>query len=449
MKKLFFAAIPICLVSFILFGITTAIIGTKSRPYYGNVATTVSAIEGGNNQYIDETVTSVGEWTLTDAVRPSVSLHTSGINAYVVQSSDDDIHMRATANNDSSVHVNVHTEGDTLDIEVCPPNVIFDGVIDFGKIFWLDDIFHGSPNTEVIIAFPKLIYDELAIEHGSGTLMVDGFNAKINDFDIGSGRFEFSKSEQFTADMFSVNVGSGTSIISNMQTRRYKIDLGSGHYDFNGLSGYGEIDMGSGNGSIAYSRFMGSEHDDCGDVCHLNIGSGLLDLYFPDDEGCHLYTDIGSGIINVNAYGVEKKFTHSSDDDELSLGDVNDRYYYVDMGSGKVNIRNTSEYTMPTMFESRPDFVNTLKITGIYIGTESGDTVVYSTASSINNAVQLDPEEAAIAGVTVVPDDSGNASGMFIYDTASVTVEELPSPPEAPAAPSAPEAPEAPEAPDF
>lgn len=447
MKKLFFSAIPICLVSFILFGIITAVTGTKSRPYYGNVYTTVSEIDGGHNQYIDETVTSVGEWTLSKAVRPSVSLHTSGINAYVVQSSDDEIHIRAAANNDSSVHVNVHTDGDTLNIEVCPPNVIFDGVIDFGKIFWLDDIFHGSPNTEVIIAFPKLIYDELAIEHGSGTLMVDGFNAKINDFDIGSGRFEFSKSEQFTADMFNVNVGSGTSVISNMQTRRYKIDLGSGHYDFNGLSGYGEIDMGSGNGSIAYSRFMGSEHDDCGDVCHLNIGSGSLDLYFPDDEGCYLYTDIGSGIINVNAYGVDKKFTHSSAD-EVSLGDVNDRCYYIDMGSGKVNIRNTSEYTMPAMFESRPDFVNTIKITGIVISTESGDTV-YSTASSINAAVELDPEEATMAGVTVVSDQDDNASGSIPYDIGIMAVEEqLPSPPEAPSAPSAPEAPEFPEAPE-
>lgn len=448
MKKLFFSAIPICLVSFILFGITTAVMGTKPRNnYYTNSA---YLIDGSSyNQYIDETVTSVGEWTLTDAVRSSVSLHTSGINAYVVQSSDDDIHIRVASSNNSSIHVDAHTDGDTLDIEVCPPNIIFDGTIDFGKIFWLDDIFHDSPGTEVIIAFPKLIYDDLNIEHGSGTLMVDGFNAKRNDFDIGSGKFEFSKSEQFTADMFNVNVGSGTSVISNMQTKRYKIDLGSGHYDFNGLSGYGEIDMGSGSGSIAYSRFMGSEHDDCGDVCHLNIGSGSLDLYFPDDEGCYLYTDIGSGIINVNAYGVEKKFTHSSAD-ELSLGDVNDRCYYIDMGSGKVNVRNTSEYTMPTMFENRPDFVNSLRITGIFIGTESGDTV-YSSASSINAAVQLDPEDANMAvEITDTLDQSGNASGTIPYDIGSVTVvEQPPSPPEAPAAPSAPEAPEAPVAPDF
>ncbi|MBD5384573.1 MAG: DUF4097 domain-containing protein [Ruminococcaceae bacterium] len=448
MKKLFFSAIPICLVSFILFGITTAVMGTKSRSNHYETANSAYLVDGSSyNQYIDETVTSVGEWTLDGAVRPSVNLHTSGINAYVVQSSDDEIHMRVATNNDSSVYVNAHTDGDTLDIEVCPPNVIFDGTIDFGKIFWLDDIFHGSPNTEVIIAFPKLIYDELNIEHGSGTLMVDGFNAKSNDFDIGSGRFEFSKSEQFTADFFSVNVGSGTSIISNMQTRRYKIDLGSGHYDFNGLSGYGEIDMGSGSGSIAYSRFMGSEYDDSGDSCNLNIGSGSLDLFFPDDEGCYLYTDIGSGSVNVNAYGVEKKLKQGSDAEGLVLGDAN-RYYYIDMGSGRVNIYNTSEYTWPTMFENRPDFVDSLRITGIVISTESGDTI-YSTASSINAAVQVMTEDTSMAEVTAVPDDNGNASGSYTYYyIGSDPVDELPSVPEAPTAPLAPEAPEAPEPPE-
>ncbi len=200
MKKLFFSAIPICLVSFILFGISTAILGTKSRSYADNSAYVVPDDGGSNTSYIDET-TERGEWTLNAAVRPAVTLHTSGVNAYVIQSGDDDIHMRVASNNGSYVHVNAYTYGDMLHIEVCPPNVIFDGTIDFGKIFWMDDIFHGSPDTEVIIAFPKLIYEALYIEHGSGTLMVDGFNSKYNDFDIGSGKFEFSKSEQFTADI--------------------------------------------------------------------------------------------------------------------------------------------------------------------------------------------------------------------------------------------------------
>lgn len=424
MKKLFFSAIPICFVSFILFGISTAILGTKSRSYTDNSAYVVP-VDDGSNTYIDET-TDLGEWTLNAAVRPAVTLHTSGVNAYVIQSGDDDIHMRVASNNGSSVHVNAHTDGDMLNIEVCPPNVIFDGTIDFGKIFWMDDIFHGSPDTEVIIAFPKLIYEALYIEHGSGTLMVDGFNSKYNNFDIGSGKFEFSKSEQFTADMFSVVVGSGSAVISNMQTERYDIDLGSGKYNFNGLSGYGEINMGSGNGSIAYSKFH-EEYDDGSDVCDLNMGSGTLNLYFPDDSGCLLYTEIGSGSVNINAYGIEKKLTQNSDDEELIIGDNdNYQYYNINMGSGKVNIRNTSEYTMPTLFDGRPDLGKISEITGIFISTD-GEAAFSSSFSSINADV------IEQTGVITIPEESANASGSLSNVTVATT-----SVPEVPDAPSVP-----------
>ncbi len=433
MKKLFFSAIPICFVSFILFGISTAILGTKSRSYTDNSAYVVP-VDDGSNTYIDET-TDLGEWTLNAAVRPAVTLHTSGVNAYVIQSGDDDIHMRVASNNGSSVHVNAHTDGDMLNIEVCPPNVIFDGTIDFGKIFWMDDIFHGSPDTEVIIAFPKLIYEALYIEHGSGTLMVDGFNSKYNNFDIGSGKFEFSKSEQFTADMFSVVVGSGSAVISNMQTERYDIDLGSGKYNFNGLSGYGEINMGSGNGSIAYSKFH-EEYDDGSDVCDLNMGSGTLNLYFPDDSGCLLYTEIGSGSVNINAYGIEKKLTQNSDDEELIIGDNdNYQYYNINMGSGKVNIRNTSEYTMPTLFDGRPDLGKISEITGIFISTE-GEAAFSSSFSSINADV------IEQTGVITIPEESANASGslsnVIVATTSVPEVPEPPIPPEVPDAPSVP-----------
>lgn len=437
MKKLFFSAIPICLVSFILFGISTAILGTKSRSYADN-STYVVPDDGGSNTYIDET-TVHGEWTLNAAVRPAVTLHTSGVNAYVIQSGDDDIHMRVASNNGSSVHVNAHTDGDMLNIEVRPPNVIFDGAIDFGKIFWMDDIFHGSPDTEVIIAFPKLIYEALYVEHGSGTLMIDGFNSNYNNFDIGSGKFEFSKSEQFTADMFDVNVGSGNAVINNMQTKHYNIDLGSGHYDFNGLSGFGDINMGSGNGSIAYSRFAVDQDDG---ENNLLIGSGSLNLYFPDDEGFMLVTDIGSGSISLNAYGVEKKFTHSSDDDEIMLGESeNSIFYYIDMGSGKVNIRNTSEYTMPTLFEGRPDLNNIAEITGIVISKE-GETVFSSSFSSINADVVEQTGAIDTVGVTTISQESADASGSLSYDINKVP--DAPVPPELPDAPEPPDAPSVP-----
>lgn len=447
MKKLFFSAIPICLVSFILFGITVAFMGTK---FYGGDTVGI----GGYNDYgtvtfIDQEVSGTGEWTLTDVVEPNVTLRTSGVKAYVIQSVDECIHLRVNGNR---IAVKAESNGDALELEVHPPEITFSDIINFGQILWSEDIFHGSPSAEVVIAFPKLIYASLNIQHGSGTLMVDGFNAANNDFDIGSGRFEFSKSDQYTADYFDIDIGSGSAVMSNLQSRRYNIDLGSGYYDLSGLSGYGEIDMGSGKGSIAYSTFMGIRYDYSGDVCRLNIGSGLLDLYFPDDEGCRLYTDIGSGSIIVDAYGVQKKFTHGSDEDELILGDENDRYYHIDMGSGKVNIRNTSTYTKPEMFEGRPDNVEELgMIKGVVIDG-SGEWVT-NFSTSYNVAEQVPPvySSSSIDQVTItgsLPGDLTSGSSQNQSGNESAGSTSLPAPPEAPQAPDAPSAPEAPEPPE-
>ena len=449
MKKLFFSAIPICLVSYILFGISIAILDTK--PYRGGASSGIytDVIDYGMVTYIDETVSNTGKWILTD-VMPGVTLQTSGVKAYVIQSADEFIHLYVNSPNGNNIAVKAKCDGGTLDLEIHPPEITFGDIINFGQILWSEDIFHGSPSAEVVISFPKLIYDSLEIQHGSGTLMVDGFNAAYNHFDIGSGRFEFSKSEQYTADHFDIDVGSGSVVMSNLQSRRYNIDLGSGNYDLSGLSGYGEIDMGSGKGSIAYSRFLGSTYDDCGDACELDIGSGLLDLYFPDDEGCQLYTDIGSGSVSVNAYGVEKKFTHGSDGEEVSLGDVNDRFYYINMGSGKVNIYNTSEYTAPTLFDGRPDNIEELgMIKGIVIDG-SGEWVT-NFSTSYNVAEQIPPEYSysiidqatitsggPLSSSSSSQDRSGNASGST----------SLPVPPDAPRAPSAPNAPSAPSAPE-
>ena len=441
MKKLFFAAIPICLVSYILFGISVAILDTK--PYRGTLNSSYSeVVDYGMVTFIDETVSGTNGWTLTEAM-PNVKLQTSGIKAYVIQSADEFIHIRVNGNN---IAVKAEMDSETLDLEIHPPEITFGDIINFGQILWSEDIFFGSPSAEAVIAFPKLIYDSLEIQHGSGTLMVDGFNAAENCFDIGSGRFEFGKSDQYVADCFRINLGSGNAIISNMQTRSYWINIGSGKFDFNGLSGEGTIDMGSGNGNIAYDDIQNRYYSG-----ELDMGSGTLTMFFPDEYGCELYTSVGSGSVNVDAFGVKQTIR---DDDYILLGDDDhsDNHFEIDMGSGKVNIRNTSAYTMPAMFEGRPDNVEELgMIKGIVIDSSVEWVTAYGT--SYNAAEQIPPEYSfSIIDQTTVTEDiySGSvpASSQSQEGNASGGSTSIPVPPEAPQAPEAPSAPEAPLAPE-
>lgn len=85
------------------------------------------------------------------------------------------------------------------------------------------------------------------------------------------------------------------------------------------------------------------------------------------------------------------------------------------MGSGKVNIRNTSEYTMPTLFEGRPDLNNIAEITGIVISKE-GETVFSSSFSSINADVVEQTGAIDTVGVTTISQESADASGSLSYD---------------------------------
>ncbi len=429
MKKLFFSAIPICLVSYVLFGISVAIL--RTRP-----SESASVEEYVECQYIDDIVTGTGEWTLTEVIE-NVRLRTSGVGAYVIQSEDEFIHLRV--NSSGKIAVKAGRDNNTLDLEIHPPEITFDNIMEFGQILWNEDIFHNSQSAEVIIAFPKLIYNSLEIQHGSGTLMVDGFNAEYNDIDIGSGRFEFRNNDQFKAERFNVNLGSGSAVIGNMQTRSHYINIGSGDFNFYGLSGHGEINMGSGKGSIAYDKLENE------DLNQLDMGSGNLSLYLPDDYGCALDMEFGSGSVDVDAYGVKKTF---NEDESINLGNVedNDNAFYIDMGSGKVYVRNMSAYTVPLMFEGRPGNVEELgMVKGIVIDGNGELVTDFSSSSSDNHS----EEQSLQQGSTVV---SGNASGSSSVAVTVISSEpstpEVSSAPEAPDAPSAPEAPEAPSAPE-
>jgi len=105
------------------------------------------------------------------------------------------------------------------------------------------------------------------------------------------------------------------------------------------------------------------------------------------------------------------------------------------MGSGKVNIRNTSEYTMPTLFDGRPDLGKISEITGIFISTD-GEAAFSSSFSSINADV------IEQTGVITIPEESANASGslsnVIVATTSVPEVPEPPIPPEVPDAPSVP-----------
>ena len=129
-----------------------------------------------------------------------------------------------------------------------------------------------------------------------------------------------------------------------MESDRFDIDIGSGNFTLDRLSGNGEIDMGSGKGSIFFC-----DKPNVDVIKHeLDMGSGNLTLYYPEDGGLILSNDIGSGKIEIDGFDHKKTLTGSSQDglNQFAMGNGG-VYLDIDLGSGTVTIKDTKSYSAP------------------------------------------------------------------------------------------------------
>lgn len=338
MKKIIIA-LAVCLASYILFGLSVAILGTRYH-HYGSSATYPIESGYGLHTIFDHHITGYDNgqysWTVNNDF-PNIHINSAGANTIIEQWDGENISIEASVPNSRKINISAcYTYNDSdLYITVTPPNVSFiEGVTEVGIISWLEDIFSYSGDITVTVKFPKYIYESLHIQQGSGTLSINELYAHNNDIDIGSGTFTLSNSANFTADYFNVDLGSGSADIKNMQTGNYSLDIGSGVLGVSGLTGYGSINMGSGKCNVVYSKYG----DDYGNGAYIDMGSGTLSLYLPENSGFTLKTSIGSGVVDIDALGVKERV---SDDKTINFGDGS-ASMYIDMGSGKVNLRDSA-----------------------------------------------------------------------------------------------------------
>lgn len=322
MKKLLAFLIPVCIISFIGFGVTRAVFG---RQY-----SQTSPVEYGDRNIFSSLAITDTHWEVVNEF-PYINLHCAGATTIVKQNDGDRILIDAVVPSGREVYVGASYNNDELTLEVRPKNITFSDIIEeFGKVLWSDDVFEFPDDVVVTISFPKTIYDLLNIKLGSGTLYVDELYAKFDSIEVGSGTLEMRRNENFTSDQLTLDIGSGNVKLDGFNTGNFDIDIGSGKFAVSGLSGTGLVDMGSGKGSLAFAENLMS--------VGIEIGSGTLDLYF-ENSGAAVSSSIGSGSVNINAYDVNAKLTQSDNDREDAVMFGNGlAIVNIEMGSGKVNI---------------------------------------------------------------------------------------------------------------
>lgn len=308
MKHLFGIFIPLCICSFIAFGISVAILGVESS----------AAFDG-------DTDTADNSWTRTIERKYSDIDIDAGWLAVKIIPADTDITTIKYEGHSAESDIVTEVKGDTLKVDA-GTFVSFMGI---DKL--IDNIVNGIKNgfmfdfaeASLEITVPDKVYRKLDISEGSGNITVNGIEAREYDFDIGSGALYFTGGD-WTAELLDLDHGAGYFSLENVRTEKYDIDVGSGTFDISGLTGKGKFSMGSGTGTLGFGNVNGNSE--------IDIGSGSLTVELPSDTNAVITADIGSGSVRVNACG---KNTAIVDKQKVTLGDGG---YEIntDLGSGRV-----------------------------------------------------------------------------------------------------------------
>ncbi len=332
-KRLLGFLIPVCIISFIGFGVTRAIFGRESshtESYYENL---------GQNWIFSTLAETDDSWEVVNEF-PDIHLNSAGATVIVNQTDSDRIQIAADVPAGREVFVGAYYYDDDLVIEVRPEYITFmDFVDDFGKVFWNNDVFNYPEGVTVTISFPKTVYDYLTIQQGSGKLYIDELYARNEDITVGSGTFEMRRENVLYSDFLNLTIGSGNVKMDNIRPSVYSIDMGSGKFAISSFFGDGAINIGSGKGSVAFAQEF--------EECEIDMGSGVLDMYITQG-GANVITNIGSGAVNINAYGIDQKLTG---EDGIMVGGGS-ATINISMGSGKINILESAsapqiEFTTP------------------------------------------------------------------------------------------------------
>ena len=332
MKKALATLIPLCVIGFVGFWISTIFLGTKdiTLDNLGKVSQFDNTAE--KNWSTSYTVKNT-EYTAKITANENLTLDISDVSATIVPWDGEDIEIYVKNSSNRSVNVSLSRDNGR--------NTKIDIDTSFLYLFHFNIFDWDNSNRIVEIKMPKKTFTKAKINMGSGNTTISGINAEDYDIEIGSGSLEFdsslSKSKSFRLDM-----GSGKSVFNGVNTENYKIDIGSGTCTIDEISGTGDIDMGSGLLDITFMDSPAGKFD---------MGSGHATMNIHDSINTTFKFTIGSGSVDFNACGKDKIISeHDCDDIVLGNGE---NTFKIGIGSGKVDVKSagTQKFASSNMAE--------------------------------------------------------------------------------------------------
>lgn len=335
MKRLFGIFIPLCICSFIAFGISVAVLGTPKKSVSEDVITEVVYTEADGNSW---TKVLEGSYNVID-------IDTGAVDLKITPADVDETTVKFDSK-DYKGNITTEISGDTLKIKA-DEYFSFHGVSELIKRItdgFKNNFVFDFSSARLEVTVPQNVYDRLDVDMGSGSVTVDGVRALANYISIGSGGFYYTGADGFKSDEMNVELGSGYFNLANAATGRYDISVGSGRFEASGLTGEGKLDMGSGSGTVGYGMIDGNSV--------IDVSSGTLNVAIPSDASAVIKADIGSGSVRVNACGVSANL---NDGQKATL---NGGAYEIktELGSGSIKFTDSGTSDMTAVFTDKASY---------------------------------------------------------------------------------------------
>ena len=309
MKALIRIFLPLCIFSFIAFGISTAVLGVNPDVSYSEL----SATSGETS-----TTTLEGEFDSIDidggASRVTIKPHSES-------------YTRVTVDGQNYIRVNAKISDGTLKV-YNEWN---------GTWGWLQNLFNGSifhsAAAKITVLVPENVYEELDISCGAGVVVCDGIRARDVNLDVSAGEVRYTQPEDFIAESVDMDVSAGSLRAYNVQTEQYDIDVSAGGADVFGLTGGGDITVSAGSAKVRLAELNG--------YCDIDVSAGEAVLDIPEDASARINCYRSAGEIRITAGGVNKT---ASDCETVT---INGGKYQIDANVSAGNIRIGSGISSP------------------------------------------------------------------------------------------------------
>lgn len=311
--------LPLCIFSFIAFGISVAVLGTTPASTDSETAV----------QMIDGTYAQITE----DFSRIELDTGLAGANIKIYPTDKDFTVIQTSGGMNDAVSYSV--DGGTLRLGISV-NFSIDGIWD-----WIS----GGFNQWVNVFVPEKQYDSIDTVVSAGSVEINGVRITDVNLQLNAGDLTFANPAGHSTQALNISLNAGSCTLYNANTDRYDIEMNAGNIDVYGLTGSGFLEVNAGNGVFNLDALDGD--------MDIDASAGNVEINLPENSSAVIHCDKSAGNVDIRYDGSSRSL---DDGEEYAIGDG--RYeIYAEISAGNISITDrVKQRTAPSAASAPIDF---------------------------------------------------------------------------------------------